>query len=112
MSQDAATADESAWVDESVTDGEDDVGYGDGDGGEHENTLGGEAGPVRQDPGKLDADADTEADQDEGASEAQSRHIDFVTLGMFIVGKSAPFFRLSCSGRPPPLPLVCIVLSR
>lgn len=98
MNQAADTTNENAHTDEIVANGTGDAELEDGDG---------EAGWTDDESGKPDADDEVPEAQDEPAKEEgvidgslvpqndcrdEHQHIDFVTLGMFIVGKSAFFF--------------------
>ena len=99
MNDSAAAKDEKARSDEKVIDGVVDTGLGDGGAGPD--------GPITDESGKADAEAGATEAQDEAKTQDvvngdsphdglalqkdcrdESQHIDFVTLGMFIVGKT------------------------
>jgi hypothetical protein len=99
MNDRAAAKDEKARTDEKVIDGVADAGLGDG-GTEPD-------GPITDESGKADAEAGATEAQDEAKTQDvvngdsshdalalqkdcrdESQHIDFVTMGMFIVGKT------------------------
>lgn len=99
MNDSAAAKDEKARTEEKVIDGVADAGHGDG--GTKPD------GPITDESGKPDAEAGATEAQDEAKTQDvvngdsphnglvlqkdcrdESQHIDFVTLGMFIVGKN------------------------